>query len=318
MTKSKVAIIGTGNIGTDLMIKILRTSENLEVAAMVGIDPDSDGLARAKRLGIPVTHEGVDGLLAMPNFTDIEIVLDATSARAHIANAAALAPHGKKLIDLTPAAIGPLVIPTVNLDESLDAGAENVNMVTCGGQATIPMVAAVSAVTPVHYAEIVASIASKSAGPGTRANIDEFTETTSHAIEKVGGAARGKAIIILNPAEPPLIMRDTVFCLIGDADHDAIRRSVADMADRVSGYVPGYRLKQDVQFTAIEPDEPIHTLVPDGTGPVNTRVAIFLEVEGAAHYLPAYAGNLDIMTSAAIRVAEAIARRSKPLAAEAM
>jgi len=318
MTKSKVAIIGTGNIGTDLMIKILRTSENLEVAAMVGIDPDSDGLARAKRLGIPVTHEGVDGLLAMPNFTDIEIVLDATSARAHIANAAALAPHGKKLIDLTPAAIGPLVIPTVNLDESLDAGADNVNMVTCGGQATIPMVAAVSAVTPVHYAEIVASIASKSAGPGTRANIDEFTETTSHAIEKVGGAARGKAIIILNPAEPPLIMRDTVFCLIGDADHDAIRRSVADMADRVSGYVPGYRLKQDVQFTAIEPDEPIHTLVPDGTGPVNTRVAIFLEVEGAAHYLPAYAGNLDIMTSAAIRVAEAIARRSKTPAAEAM
>jgi len=318
MTKSKVAIIGSGNIGTDLMIKILRTSENLEVAAMVGIDPDSDGLARAKRLGIPVTHEGVDGLLAMPNFTDIEIVLDATSARAHIANAAALAPHGKKLIDLTPAAIGPLVIPTVNLDESLDAGADNVNMVTCGGQATIPMVAAVSAVTPVHYAEIVASIASKSAGPGTRANIDEFTETTSHAIEKVGGAARGKAIIILNPAEPPLIMRDTVFCLIGDADHDAIRRSVADMADRVSGYVPGYRLKQDVQFTAIEPDEPIHTLVPDGTGPVNTRVAIFLEVEGAAHYLPAYAGNLDIMTSAAVRVAEAIARRSKTPAAEAM
>jgi acetaldehyde dehydrogenase len=313
-----VAIIGSGNIGTDLMIKILRTSENLEVAAMVGIDPDSDGLARAKRLGIPVTHEGVDGLLAMPNFTDIEIVLDATSARAHIANAAALAPHGKKLIDLTPAAIGPLVIPTVNLDESLDAGADNVNMVTCGGQATIPMVAAVSAVTPVHYAEIVASIASKSAGPGTRANIDEFTETTSHAIEKVGGAARGKAIIILNPAEPPLIMRDTVFCLIGDADHDAIRRSVADMADRVSRYVPGYRLKQDVQFTALEPDEPIHTLVPDGTGPVNTRVAIFLEVEGAAHYLPAYAGNLDIMTSAAIRVAEAIARRSKTPATEAM
>ena len=318
MTRSKVAIIGSGNIGTDLMIKILRTSENLEVAAMVGIDPDSDGLARAKRLGIPVTHEGVDGLLAMPNFTDIEIVLDATSARAHIANAAALAPHGKKLIDLTPAAIGPLVIPTVNLDESLDAGADNVNMVTCGGQATIPMVAAVSAVTPVHYAEIVASIASKSAGPGTRANIDEFTETTSHAIEKVGGAARGKAIIILNPAEPPLIMRDTVFCLIGDADHDAIRRSVADMADHVSRYVPGYRLKQDVQFTALEPDEPIHTLVPDGTGPVNTRVAIFLEVEGAAHYLPAYAGNLDIMTSAAIRVAEAIARRSKTPAAEAM
>jgi acetaldehyde dehydrogenase len=184
-------------------------------------------------------------------------------------------------------------------------------MVTCGGQATIPMVAAVSAVTPVHYAEIVASIASKSAGPGTRANIDEFTETTSHAIEKVGGAARGKAIIILNPAEPPLIMRDTVLCLIGDADHDAIRNSVADMVGRVARYVPGYRLKQDVQFTPLEPDEPVHTLVPDGTGPVTTRVSIFLEVEGAAHYLPAYAGNLDIMTSAAIRVAESIARRSK-------
>ena len=318
MSKTKVAIIGSGNIGTDLMIKILRTSEELEVAAMVGIDPDSDGLARARRLGIAATHQGVEGLIGLPNFDDIAIVLDATSARAHISNAAALATHGKKLIDLTPAAIGPLVIPTVNLDECLDAGADNVNMVTCGGQATIPMVAAVSAVTAVHYAEIVASIASKSAGPGTRANIDEFTETTSHAIEKVGSAARGKAIIILNPAEPPLIMRDTVFCLIGDADHDAIRRSVADMADRVARYVPGYRLKQDVQFIALEPDEPIHTLVPEGTGSVTTRVSIFLKVEGAAHYLPAYAGNLDIMTSAAIRVAESIARRSKVRATETL
>jgi acetaldehyde dehydrogenase len=309
VTKTKVAIIGSGNIGTDLMVKILRTSKDLEVAAMVGIDPDSDGLARAKRLGIPVTHNGVDGLIAMSHFDDIDIVLDATSARAHVFNAAALATCGKKLIDLTPAAIGPLVVPTVNLDDCLDAGANNVNMVTCGGQATIPIVAAVAAVTPVHYAEIVASIASKSAGPGTRANIDEFTETTSHAIEKVGGAARGKAIIVLNPAEPPLIMRDTVFCLIGDADHDAIRRSVTDMVDRVARYVPGYRLKQDVQFTPLEPDEPVHTLVPDGTGPVTSRVAVFLEVEGAAHYLPAYAGNLDIMTSAAIRVAESIAQR---------
>ena len=316
MAKMKAAIIGSGNIGTDLMFKVLRLSGTLQVGAMVGIDPDSDGLARAARLKIPTTADGVDGLIALPGFDDIEIVFDATSAYAHKAHDAVLRAHGKQVVDLTPAAIGPFTVPPVNMTAHLDQ--PNVNMVTCGGQATIPMVAAVAQVAKVHYAEIVASVSSRSAGPGTRANIDEFTETTSHAIEKVGGAARGKAIIILNPAEPPLIMRDTVFCLIGDADHDAIRRSVADMADRVSRYVPGYRLKQDVQFTAIEPDEPIHTLVPDGTGPVNTRVAIFLEVEGAGHYLPAYAGNLDIMTSAAIRVAEAIARRSKPLAAEAM
>lgn len=311
---TKVAIIGSGNIGTDLMIKILRTTQGLEVAAMVGVDPDSDGLARAVRLGIPTTHDGVAGLIAMPHFADIEIVFDATSAKAHLANAAALQPYGKKLIDLTPAAIGPFVVPPVNLDEHLDAGVDNLNMVTCGGQATIPMVAAVAAVTPVGYAEIVASIASKSAGPGTRANIDEFTETTSHAIESVGGAARGKAIIVLNPADPPLIMRDTVFCLIGDADPDAIRTSVQQMARRVSDYVPGYRLKQDVQFTAIPDDEPVHTLLPDGVSRPTTRVSIFLEVEGAAHYLPAYAGNLDIMTSAAIRVAESIARRSNSAA----
>jgi acetaldehyde dehydrogenase len=313
VTRTKVAIIGSGNIGTDLMIKVLRTSDALTLGAMVGIDPASDGLARAARLQIPTTHEGVDGLIALPNFAEIDIIFDATSAKAHLANAAKLAPYGKKLIDLTPAAIGPYVVPPVNLDEHLDAGAANVNMVTCGGQATIPMVAAVSAVTPVHYAEIVASIASKSAGPGTRANIDEFTETTALAIESVGGAARGKAIIILNPAEPPLIMRDTVFCLIGSgdpADHEAIRASVANMAERVARYVPGYRLKQKVQFTPIADDEPVHTLVPAGVGPVTTRVSVFLEVEGAAHYLPAYAGNLDIMTSAALRVAESIARRS--------
>jgi acetaldehyde dehydrogenase len=310
MTKTKVAIIGSGNIGTDLMIKVLRLSDTLEVGAMVGIDPASDGLARAARLNVPTTHEGVDGLIALPNFDEIDIVLDATSAKAHVANAAKLAPYGKTLIDLTPAALGPFVVPPVNLDEHLHAGADNVNMVTCGGQATIPMVAAVSAVTPVAYAEIVASIASKSAGPGTRANIDEFTETTAHAIETVGGAARGKAIIILNPAEPPLIMRDTVFCLIGDADHDAIRASVEQMVAQVAQYVPGYRLKQQVQFTPIPEGEPVHTLVPDGAGPVTTRVSVFLEVEGAAHYLPAYAGNLDIMTSAALRVAEAIARRT--------
>lgn len=309
MTKTKVAIIGSGNIGTDLMIKILRLSGTLEVGAMAGIDPASDGLARAARLKVPTTHEGVHGLIELPNFGEIDIVLDATSAKAHIANAAKLAPYGKKLVDLTPAAIGPFVVPPVNLDEHL--GASNVNMVTCGGQATIPIVAAVSAVTPVQYAEIVASIASKSAGPGTRANIDEFTETTSHAIETVGGAARGKAIIILNPAEPPLIMRDTVFCLTGDADHEAIRASVKEMAGRVAQYVPGYRLKQEVQFTPVADSEPVRTLVPPGTGPVTTRVSVFLEVEGAAHYLPAYAGNLDIMTSAALRVAEKIAEAAR-------
>jgi acetaldehyde dehydrogenase len=306
---TNVAIVGSGNIGTDLMFKILRTSERLSVAAMVGIDPDSDGLARAKRLGIPITHRGVDGLIAMPHFGDIDIVLDATSARAHAANAKALAEHNKALIDLTPAALGPLVVPTVNLDRVLTAGATNVNMVTCGGQATIPVVAAVAAVTPVPYAEIVASIASKSAGPGTRANIDEFTETTSRAIESVGGATRGKAIIILNPAEPALMMRDTVLCLIGDADHRAIRDSVDDMVGRVAGYVPGYRLKQEIQFSPIDNDEPVHTLVADAAVPLTTRVSVFLEVEGAAHYLPAYAGNLDIMTSAAVQVAESIARR---------
>jgi acetaldehyde dehydrogenase len=306
MTKTKVAIIGSGNIGTDLMIKVLRLSGTLELAAMAGIDPGSDGLARAARLGVPTTHEGVEGLIAMPGFAEVGIVFDATSARAHRANAARLAPHGKRLIDLTPAALGPFVIPPVNLDEHLDAGAENLNMVTCGGQATIPMVAAVAAVTDVHYAEIVASIASKSAGPGTRANIDEFTETTSRAIEIVGGAARGKAIIILNPAEPPLIMRDTVYCLIGHADHEAIRASVAKMAEAVAQYVPGYRLKQQVQFTPVT--ESVRTLAPGA--PVTTRVSVFLEVEGAAHYLPAYAGNLDIMTSAALRVAESIANRA--------
>jgi acetaldehyde dehydrogenase len=310
MSRTKVAIIGTGNIGTDLMFKVLRRSATLEVAAMVGIDPASDGLARAARLNIPTTADGVDGLIALPGYDEIEIVFDATSAKAHIANAAKLAPHGKRLIDLTPAAIGPFVVPPVNLGEHLDTGTSNVNMVTCGGQATIPVVAAVSAVTPVHYAEIVASIASKSAGPGTRANIDEFTETTSHAIETVGGAARGKAIIVLNPAEPPVIMRDTVFCLIGDADHDAIRASVEEMVAKVTQYVPGYRLKQQVQFTPVPADEPVHTLVPGGAGPVTTQVSVFLEVEGAAHYLPAYAGNLDIMTSAALRTAESIAQRN--------
>ncbi|GAA1934336.1 acetaldehyde dehydrogenase (acetylating) [Nocardioides marmoribigeumensis] len=311
MSKTKVAVIGSGNIGTDLMIKVLRLSESLEMAAMVGIDPDSDGLARATRMGVPTTSKGVEGLIAMPEFDEISIVFDATSAKAHLANAEALAPYGKTLVDMTPAAVGPMVVPTVNLTEHLGAGASNVNMVTCGGQATIPVVAAVSQVTPVPYAEIVASISSRSAGPGTRANIDEFTETTSKAIEDIGGAGRGKAIIILNPADPPLIMRDTVFCLVGDADRDAITASVEAMVAQVQDYVPGYRLKQQVQFAPVGEDEPVHTLLPEGVdrSAVTTKVTVFLEVEGAAHYLPAYAGNLDIMTSAALRVAEEIASR---------
>ncbi|WP_190816662.1 acetaldehyde dehydrogenase (acetylating) [Saccharopolyspora pogona] len=314
MNKTKVAVIGSGNIGTDLMIKILRVSEALEMAAMVGIDPDSDGLARAKRLKVPTTHEGVDGLIAMDGFADIEIIFDATSAAAHRANAAKLAPHGKKLVDLTPAATGPYVVPPVNLDEHLDRDVDNVNMVTCGGQATIPVVHAIAQVKSVPYAEIVASISSRSAGPGTRANIDEFTETTAAAIETVGGAQRGKAVIVLNPAEPPLIMRDTVFALIGDADHAAIEKSIRTMVDRVAEYVPGYRLKQDVQLTPIAADDPVHTLLPDDADPVTTKVTVLLEVEGAAHYLPAYAGNLDIMTSAALRTGEAIAQRGNTTA----
>ncbi|WP_067168854.1 acetaldehyde dehydrogenase (acetylating) [Microtetraspora niveoalba] len=308
MSRTKVAIIGSGNIGTDLMIKVLRGAHHLEMGAMVGIDPDSDGLARAARLGVRTTHEGVDGLIALPDFDEIGIVFDATSAKAHEVNAAKLIPLGKRLIDLTPAAIGPYVIPAVNLDEHLDA--PDVNMVTCGGQATIPIVAAVSRVVPVEFAEIVASIASKSAGPGTRANIDEFTETTSAAIERVGGARRGKAIIILNPAEPPMIMRDTVFCLVAAPDptvREEIRRSVEKMVADVAAYVPGYRLKQQVQITEIPADQPVGTLLADGASRPTHQVSVFLEVEGAAHYLPAYAGNLDIMTSAGLRVAERIA-----------
>ncbi len=305
--KTKVAVIGSGNIGTDLMIKVIRISKTLEMGAMVGIDPESDGLARARRMKVPTTHEGVEGLIAMDGFDEIEIVFDATSAKAHEYNAAKLAPYGKKLIDLTPAAIGPYVVPPVNLDQHIRDEVSNVNMVTCGGQATIPVVHAISRVTPVAYAEIVASIASKSAGPGTRANIDEFTETTSQAIEKVGGASRGKAIIILNPAEPPMNMRDTVFALIGDADEGEVRASIEKIVAEVNQYVPGYRLKQEVQFAPIAPDEPVHTLLPEGAPAVTTKVSVFLEVEGAAHYLPSYAGNLDIMTSAALRVAERIA-----------
>ncbi|CAL9285303.1 acetaldehyde dehydrogenase (acetylating) [Streptomyces sp. SudanB182_2057] len=302
--RTKVAVIGSGNIGTDLMIKILRLSESLEIAAMAGIDPDSDGLARARRLKVATTHAGVGGLVKMDEFADVEYVFDATSAGAHRHHEDVLRPLGRTLIDLTPAAIGPYVVPPVNGDAHL--GAPNVNMVTCGGQATIPIVAAVNAVTPVHYGEIVASISSRSAGPGTRANIDEFTETTSSAIEQVGGAARGKAIIVLNPAEPPLIMRDTVHCVVSACAEETVTASVEEMAGRVQAYVPGYRLKQKVQYETVNPGDPLHTLAPAGTGEA-LKVSVFLEVEGAAHYLPAYAGNLDIMTSAALRTAERMA-----------
>jgi acetaldehyde dehydrogenase len=305
-TRTKAAVIGSGNIGTDLMVKMLRLGEHLEVAALVGIDPGSDGLARAARLGVPTTADGVAGLIAMPGFDEIRIVFDATSAGAHRANVGALAPHAKQLIDLTPAALGPFVVPAVNLESHLDA--PDVNMVTCGGQATIPVVAAIAQVAPVPYAEIVASIASRSAGPGTRANIDEFTETTAAAIESVGGARRGKAIIVLNPAEPPLIMRDTVLCLVDAPEpdvRDRIAASVEHMVAQVAAYVPGYRLKQPVQITPVT-DHP-HTLI--GRSQATHQVSVLLEVEGAGHYLPPYAGNLDIMTSAALRVGERIAAR---------
>ncbi|MBI1684110.1 acetaldehyde dehydrogenase (acetylating) [Caulobacter hibisci] len=302
--KAKVAIIGSGNIGTDLMIKVMRLSKSLEMGAFVGIDPESDGLKRAERLGVPITAGGIDGLVALPNFADIAIVFDATSAGAHKHHDAVLQAHGKQVIDLTPAAIGPYVVPPINGVANLDA--TNVNMVTCGGQATIPMVAAVNSVAKVHYGEIVASIASKSAGPGTRANIDEFTETTSRAIETVGGATRGKAIIVLNPAEPPLIMRDTVYCLCDDADTAAIEASVEAMVAEVQAYVPGYRLKQKVQFERLGANDPLFIPEMDQAF-TGLKVTIFLEVEGAAHYLPAYAGNLDIMTSAALKTAEKIA-----------
>ena len=291
---TKIAILGSGNIGTDLMIKVLRNSKRLEMGVLAGIDSQSDGLARARRMGVATTDKGVEGLMAMPEFKDIEIVFDATSAPAHAHHHEALRGTGRRMIDLTPAAIGPYVVPVVNLDGNFDSA--NLNMVSCGGQATIPMVAAVNRVSRVQYAEIVASIASKSAGPGTRANIDEFTQTTARAIESVGGAAKGKAIIVLNPADPPLMMRNTVFCLSDDGDPTAIDASIRRMVDEVRAYVPGYRLKQEVQF------EPFVSAKMRGL-----KTSIFLEVEGAGHYLPAYAGNLDIMTSAAMQTGERLA-----------
>ena len=298
--KPGVAIIGSGNIGTDLMIKVLRNAKHLNMVALAGIDPESDGLKRAERMGVAITTEGVEGLLNLPQAEDIDLIFDATSASAHITNWQHIEPTGKRMLDLTPAAIGPYCVPIVNLDEHLDA--PNLNMVTCGGQATVPIVAAVSKVGVVSYAEIVSSIASKSAGPGTRANIDEFTETTSKALEVVGGATRGKAVIVLNPAEPPLMMRNTVYCLVdGDVDQAAVNESILETVDRVKAYVPGYRLKQEVQFEDFGPDDPLY--IPETGKFVGTRVTVFLEVTGAAHYLPDYAGNLDIMTSAALATA---------------
>lgn len=294
-SKAKVAIVGSGNISSDLLYKLLR-SEWLEPRWMVGIDPESDGLARAAKLGLETTHEGVDWLLAQPDKPDL--VFEATSAYVHRDAAPKYAEAGIRAIDLTPAAVGPAVIPPANLREHLDA--LNVNMITCGGQATIPIVYAVSRIVEVPYAEIVASVASVSAGPGTRANIDEFTKTTARGVQTIGGAARGKAIIILNPADPPMIMRDTIFCAIPtDADREAIAASIHDVVKEVQTYVPGYRLLNEPQF-----DEP--SINSGGQALVTT----FVEVEGAGDYLPPYAGNLDIMTAAATKVGEEIAKET--------
>jgi acetaldehyde dehydrogenase len=289
-TKVPAAIVGSGNIGTDLLYKLLR-SDVIEPRYMVGIDPDSEGLRRAASLGLEVSAEGVDWLLQQSE--PPALAFEATSAKAHAANARRYEGAGIVTVDLTPAAVGPYVVPTVNLTEHL--GEKNVNLVTCGGQATIPIVHAVSQVTEVAYAEIVASVASASAGPGTRANIDEFTRTTALGLEILGGATRGKAIIVLNPAEPPLIMRDTIFCSLPDgADHAAIVRSIEAVVEEVQGYVPGYRLLAEPQFGG-----------SDGFG--QDRLAVLVEVEGAGDYLPPYSGNLDIMTAAATRVGEELA-----------
>jgi acetaldehyde dehydrogenase len=314
--KKKVAIIGSGNIGTDLMIKIIRTSDTLEMGCFVGIDPESDGLARAKRMEVETCSTGIDGLMEMPVWNDIEVVFDATSAKAHLYNIGKMEGFPeKKIVDLTPAAVGPYVVPAISFDKELSAkigldvdlkNTRNVNMVTCGGQATIPIVAAVSRIAKVHYGEIVASIASKSAGPGTRANIDEFTQTTSEAIEKVGGATKGKAIIVLNPAEPPLVMRDTVFTLSNQGDREAIRKSIHDVVAEVQKYVPGYTLHQEVQFDDISEDNPVFI---EGVGlKSGLKTTVLLQVIGAGHYLPEYAGNLDIMTSAALSVGERLVK----------
>ena len=290
MSKIRCALIGPGKIGTDLLYKLLR-SDVLEPVWMVGIDPNSDGLARARDMGLKTTAEGVDGLIPHIEADNIKIAFDATSAYAHAETSRKLVEKGVKVIDLTPAAIGPFCVPPVNLKDHLGKGEDNVNMVTCGGQATIPMVYAVSRIQPVRYGEIVATVSSKSAGPGTRKNIDEFTQTTAGAVQKVGGAAKGKAIIILNPAEPPLMMRDTIHCITETEPHqDAIIESVKAMEAEVQKYVPGYRVKEGPVF--------------DGN-----RVSVFVEVRGRGDYLPEYAGNLDIMTAAAARTAEMFAEQ---------
>ncbi len=287
-TKVKAAIIGSGNIGTDLLYKALR-SDVVEPVWMVGIDPGSEGLRRAKELGLKTTHEGVKGLEPHIEDDEVKLAWDATSAYVHEGNNALVKEYGVKMVDLTPAAIGPFCVPPVNLRDMVGRNEQNVNMVTCGGQATIPMVAAVSRVQPVEYGEIIATVASKSAGPGTRKNIDEFTRTTARGVEVVGGAERGKAIIIINPAEPPLIMRDTIHCLTKDAPREAeIVESAEQMVAEVRKYVPGYTLKNGPVF--------------DGN-----RVSFYMEVEGLGDFLPKYAGNLDIMTAAGLRTAELIA-----------
>lgn len=311
MARVKAAIIGSGNIGTDLMMKMIKYPQNMELAIVVGIDPASEGLAMARAHGIATTHEGLEGLRNHPLYKDIGIAFDATSAYAHKVHDEALRADGIQVVDLTPAALGPFTVPTVNGEAHLDA--PNVNMVTCGGQATIPMVAAVSRVSKVIYAEIVASVSSRSAGPGTRANIDEFTRTTARAIEQVGGAGKGKAIIILNPAEPPMIMRDTVFTLSEGTDEEAIRQSVKDMVEQVQKYVPGYRLKQEVQFERYGDNSKLK--IPGMGEFTGLKTMIMLEVEGAGDYLPSYSGNLDIMTAAAKATGELLAARRMAAAA---
>lgn len=302
--KTKVAIIGSGNIGTDLMIKILDTSNDLEVVSLVGIEPDSEGLSIAKDRGVETTHGGINDFLKMDSYKEIKIVFDATSAGAHKHHDDILRKDKKQIIDLTPAAIGPYTVPVVNMEEHLNE--PNLNLVTCGGQATIPIVSAINDVSKVKYSEIVSSVASKSAGPGTRANIDEFTKTTAKGIEVVGGAEKGKAIIILNPAEPPMLMRNTVFTLCNLANEEEIRSSIEKMVTEVQKYVPGYRLKQEVQFERFGSNNPC--VIPGYGKFEGIKSSVFLEVTGAGHYLPEYAGNLDIMTSAALGTAERLSQ----------
>ena len=306
MEKTNCAIIGSGNIGTDLMLKIINTSKSLNLTGVIGIDPESEGLAMANSMNVSISSSGLQGFMEMPEYADTKIFFDATSAGAHQMHHDLIAKDGKQMIDLTPAAIGPYCVPVVNLSEHLQA--QNVNMVTCGGQATIPMIAAVNQVSNVRYAEIVASVSSKSAGPGTRANIDEFTQTTALGLEKVGGADKAKAIIVLNPAEPPLLMRNTVFALCDPIDQKLVKESVELMVSKVQAYVPGYRLKQEVQFERFGSNNPC--AIPGYGEFEGLKASIFLEVEGAGHYLPKYAGNLDIMTSAAMGTAEELIKLS--------